>query len=133
MRYFLICVVFFISACAEQNFQFKPANNSLDAGREFIDACLKGDFERARFFMIKNNDNEQLLQKIESEYRKNDRDKREQYREASINIAEITEITDSVTIVNYKNSYDKIAKKVKVVKVQDYWLVDFAYTFNPNL
>lgn len=83
--------------------------------------------------MLKNSENEAFLKKIEADYRTNDRDRREQYREASINIAEVSDITENETIINYSNSFDKIGKKVKVVKVDNQWLVDFSYTFNPNL
>ena len=33
-----------IAACSSPTKNFTPAENGLDAGREFIDACLKGDF-----------------------------------------------------------------------------------------
>ncbi len=133
MKYLFIFLSFFYFSCSSSSVQYQQANNSLDAGREFIDACLKGDFEKARFFMLKNSENEAFLKKIEADYRTNDRDRREQYREASINIAEVSDITENETIINYSNSFDKIGKKVKVVKVDNQWLVDFSYTFNPNL
>ena len=56
-----------------------------------------------------------------------------EYGKASINIIEDAAMNDSVHIINYKNSYDNMARKVKVIKRDDKWLVDFKYTFNGNL
>ena len=105
----------------------------MDAGREFIDASLKGDFAKAFFYMLQDAENKKLLDKIETNYREKDRDGREQYRQASINIGEVTDITDKETIINYSNTYDKIGKKLKVILINNKWVVDFKYTFNPNL
>ncbi len=58
---------------------------------------------------------------------------KEQYRQASINILEERTVSDSVHIINYKNSFDNIARKVKVVDTKDGWLVDLVYTFDGNL
>ena len=115
------------------NPEYKNADNALDAGREFIDACLKGDFVKASFYMIPDDKNKDCLAKIEKQYRDKDRDGRRQYREASINIVEIANPTEAVTIINYSNSYDKIAHKIKVIQQNNKWLVDFKYTFDPNL
>ncbi len=112
---------------------YAEANNALDAGRYFIDACLKGDFEKAKYYMLPDADNQKQLQQLERAYREKDRDGRQQYREASINIAEIANLSETITIINYSNTYDKIGHKIKVVMQNNKWLVDFKYTFNPNL
>ncbi len=132
MKYLLFACVLFLGACKNSSSYSEPAS-ALDAGREFIDASLKGDFVKANFYMLQDASNKQFLDKIETDYRQKDRDGREQYRQASINIGEITEITDKETIINYSNSYDKIAYKLKVVFSNNKWQVDFKYTFNPNL
>jgi hypothetical protein len=132
MRYLLLVTILFSVACKNSN-SYQDASNALDAGREFIDASLKGDFAKAYFYMLQDAENKQFLDKVETDYRKNDRDGREQFRQASINIGEITDITDKETIINYSNSYDKIGRKIKVVYVNNKWVVDFKYTFNPNL
>lgn len=127
---FLFCMSMVF--CGSKN-TYPKAENALDAGREFIDACLKGDFTKAQFYMLPDSINSNRLQIIEAEYRLKDRDNRSQYREASINISGVEEVTENEVIVQYQNSYDKIGKKVKVVKQDNAWLVDFKYTFNPNL
>jgi hypothetical protein len=132
MKYLLLAIVLITASCKSSN-SYQEANSALDAGREFIDASLKGDFAKAYFYMLQNAENKQFLDKIETDYRQKDRDGREQFRQASINIGEITEITDKVTIINYSNSFDKIGRKIKVVYENNKWVVDFKYTFNPNL
>lgn len=132
MRYLLMIAILFSVACKSSS-SYQDASNALDAGREFIDASLKGDFAKAYFYMLQDAENKQFLDKIETDYRQKDRDGREQFRQASINIGEITDITDKETIINYSNSYDKIGRKIKVVYQNNKWVVDFKYTFNPNL
>jgi len=132
MKYLLLAFIIVASACKSST-TYQDAGSALDAGREFIDASLKGDFVKAHFYMLQDAENKQFLDKIETDYRKKDRDGREQFRQASINIGEITDITDKETIINYSNSYDRIGRKIKVVYQNNKWVVDFKYTFNPNL
>ena len=132
MKQLLLLLILFTTSCKSST-SYENASNALDAGREFIDASLKGDFAKAYFYMLQDAENKKLLDKIETDYREKDRDGREQYRQASINIGEVTDITDKETIINYSNTYDKIGKKLKVVFINNKWVVDFKYTFNPNL
>lgn len=111
----------------------EPAESALEAGREFIDACLKGNFIRAKLYMLDNTANEGFLADAEQKYRQLDRVERQQYREASIIIEQEEALDENSTIIYYKNSYDKEARKVKIVQQGKEWRVDFAYTFNPNL
>jgi len=62
MKYTLILIVALFFSCGN-NSEYPKAENALDAGREFIAACLKGDFKRANVYMLHNSANEQLLQK----------------------------------------------------------------------
>ena len=114
-------------------YNYKPATTALEGGREFIDACLKGDFEKAAFYMIEDSINTRNLVKIKNDYRLKSSDDRHNYAVASIIINSDEAIDDSTHIINYSNSYDKIARKVKVVNRDGNWLVDFKYTFNGNL
>lgn len=120
-------------ACSSPKKEFSHAENAFDAGREFIDACLKGDFEKAGFYMFKDSLNIRYLEDVENTYRKNDREGRKQLREASINIREVDDLTPYISIINYNNSFDTTAHKVKVIKQGTEWLVDLKYTYNPNL
>src|ERR1700743_428129 len=126
MKKLLFALLFLLTAC-NGNQNYKPAENALDAGREFIDACLKGDFLKASFYTVNNEENQKYLHKLEAEYRTKGRDGREQYRQASITIREVADLTENESIINYNNSYDQVAHKVKVIKQNDRGLVDLAY------
>lgn len=121
------------TACSSDKTSFPPADNSLDAAREFIDGCLKGDFDKALFYMAKDETNLQNLEKMKATYSRKSKADRKQYQQASIIIEEIDAQSDSTDIINYKNSFDRIARKVKVIKVKEGWLVDFKYTLSGNI
>lgn len=113
--------------------QYPKAEDPLDAGREFIDASLKGDFEKAKAYMLHNESNNRQFEKMVADYRQKSNEQKQQYHDASLNILEEDTVSDSVHIISYKNSFDNIARKVKVVNTSDGWLVDVSYTFSGNL
>jgi regulation of enolase protein 1 (concanavalin A-like superfamily) len=125
----LLCCTFF--SCAEKH--YTKAENALDAGREFIDGCLKGDFDQASYYMLQDDENKSLLLQQKRNYDAKSKEEKQQYNNASIIIYEDAAVNDSTHVINYQNSYDKVGRKVKVVLKNNTWLVDFKYTFNPNL
>ncbi len=127
-KYFLFLFLFCIACSSSQN-KYIKAENAFDAGREFIDGTLRGDFKKSAFYMLSDSANQQLLIVQEKEFRLKDKEGRQQLRTASINIQQVEE-TDSITsIIHYNNSYDKIEQKLKVVKQNNNWSVDFKYSF----
>jgi hypothetical protein len=129
----LILLLLVFAACTGGNDEYPKAENAFDAGREFIDGCLKGDFNRAAFYMADDAENNRDLLQIKTTYKLKSQEQKQQYYQASIIVNEDATVSDSVHIINYMNSYDKIARKVKVVLRNNTWLVDFKYTFNGNL
>lgn len=127
----LLFVLFFISCSNPKN--YVPANDAFDAAREFVGACLKGDFDKASFYMLQDEQNKALLKEKEVKYRSTTASQQRQLGEASIQNITIEEIAPTETIVYYKNSYDNIGRKVKIILSNKIWLVDFKYSFNPNL
>jgi hypothetical protein len=111
----------------------EPAATPFDAGREFIDACLKGDFERADFYMVQDAQNHQLLEEATKQYRSRTASQKQKFNEASIQNVTLENLSETELLINYSNSYDHVGRKVKVVQQNGQWLVDFKYTFNPNL
>jgi hypothetical protein len=57
---------------------------------------------------------------------------KEGYKNANIIINSTENVSDSVTIINYSNTYKKEPSKIKLVKKNNEWLVDFKYTFLEN-
>jgi hypothetical protein len=134
MRYALVMLVTLIcfTGCSTKK-NYRPAADALDAAREFIGACLIGDFEKADAYMIQDASNKQFLKEAETTYRNRTANQQKQLGEASLQNITIEEVSTTATIINYKNSADNIAHKVKAVLNNNIWLIDFKYTFNPNL
>ena len=126
----LIVALLVLHSCGSP---YPKAENAFDAGREFIDASLKGDWDKAQFYMLRNEANDKELNKLKEEYRDKSNDQKQQYHNASIIVLEENTVSDSVHIINYKNSFDSIARKLKVMQTKDGWLVDLFYTFSGNM
>ncbi len=127
---FLSSYLFFLLvACTSATKNYLAAENGLDAGREFIDACLKGDFSKANFYLIPEQQNTALLKTTEAEYRQKDKEGRQQLRTASINIKEVIEPNDSTVILQYSNSLDTTTHKSVIIKRNNQWMVDYKKSF----
>jgi hypothetical protein len=120
-------------ACKDNEVKYAKAENGLDAAREFIDALLKGDTQRAKAYMIDDEENNNTLSKLHRQLRARSTDDREGYKDASIMIGETEQISETEMIIHYKSSYDRIARKVKVINTKGEWKVDLKYTLDPNL
>ena len=112
---------------------YPKAENALDAGREFIDAFLEGDTERAEYYMLKDEQNDNLLHKLHRQLRTKSREDQVGYKNSSIIIGDVDNVSENEVIIQYKSSYDKEGRKIKVVNEDGEWLVDLKYTFNPNM
>jgi hypothetical protein len=120
----LFALLCFLAACGNRQPQYPPAENALDAGRDFIESCLQGDFGRAAFYLEPGDKNKEKLDLIEGLYRQKDREGRQQYRQASINLSEVKEISADTTLIHYSNSFDKIPDSLMVVCKGQQWLVN---------
>ncbi len=125
-------ILFFFYSCNNSSDYQKP-ESALDAGREFIQHSLKGKFETAKKYMYQDDENKYWLQQVINQYNKTNEEEKSNLSKASINIAEVADVNDSVTVINYSNSYKKSGTKVKVIKKNGEWMVDFKYTFSGNL
>lgn len=123
---FITCGLIALLGCSTQQ-SLSPADNALDAGREFIDAQLKGDFAKAAFYMLEEPSQQAWLKTAEENYRKLDRGGRQQSREASINIAGVEEKHTDTTLIRYSFSFDTTPKTLLVVKNNQQWKALPAY------
>lgn len=131
MKRIVLFTLILLSACGGKQKDYNKAENALDAGREFIGACLFGDFSKAAFYLVPGNNNESKLKTLEKNYREKDKEGRQQYRSASINISEVTDINADTTIIKYSNSYDKLPETIQVVRHNGNWLVNLTDIHNP--
>lgn len=125
-----IILLLVIAGCGEQ--YEKPAD-AIDCGRQFIDAIFKGNFKRARQLMVQDDQNLDLLNKrLAKDFHDRSSLDRNQLRNASIVINEIDNVSDTVTIINFLNSYDNKTAVLKVVNRGGDWQADLKYTFSGN-
>lgn len=130
-----IVAFFFIVLLAKCTQKKQLPNTDMEVARSFIDAVKQGHFKDAADLMIKDEENEQALIKLEQQEHSIPKEDAEKYKSSDIIIGEVTPVVnDSVTIISYSNSYNIENKsKVKVVKVNGQWLIDLKYTFSGNM
>ncbi|HQR94924.1 MAG TPA: hypothetical protein PLZ97_16340, partial [Sediminibacterium sp.] len=120
----------FAISCSNKQVPLLPAENAFDAGREFIDANLKGNFQKAAFYMVADEKNKQFLAIAEKDYRQKDKEGRQELRTASINLEKVEDLDQSQSIIYFSNSFDKKPQKIKVIKTNQGWLVDYKFSFS---
>ena len=120
-------LLFCLYACNED--KKEPASeNDVDAVRNFIQAALEGNYEKAKTFMLSDSVSMERMGNIE---RVNlSPDEKRGLASASINVHDISRRNDSTTIVIYSNSFKNNWDTLKAVKVKGQWLVDFNYLFD---
>ncbi len=109
-------------------------NTDLEVATRFIREIQQNHFRDARKLLLVNETNLQYIDRFETHFHSRSAAELDQYRDAEIIVNEVSNVNDSVTIVNYSNSFNKAEKnKLKVVRVNGQWLVDLQYTFSGNL
>jgi Domain of unknown function (DUF4878) len=121
----------FFCACGNNDKNAPASENDVDAARNFIQSALNGDYRKAKSFMVQDSLNIQLLNAVEDNYQhRTSREDKRGYRESSINVHDIRPVSDSVSIVQYSNSFKKEKDSLKVVKLNGQWLIDLKYSFH---
>ncbi|MEO8406631.1 MAG: hypothetical protein ABI480_18610 [Chitinophagaceae bacterium] len=116
-----------IYACNNADKQAGKSENDVDAARNFIQAGLDHNYDKARTYMLQDKINQQRMDAAERIPMSDER--RKGLAGASINIHSVNKINDTSTIVIFSNSYVNKWDTLRVVKQNDNWLVDFNYYF----
>ncbi len=128
---FAIVWIVLLSSCNNKN---TVPNTDIEVARAFIKNILENNFKEAETFVLIEETNKQYFDLFKKEYESKSREDLDNYRNADIIINEISPLNDSVSIVNYSNSFKKDkSNKLKMVRVNGQWLVDLKYTFSGNL
>lgn len=127
--FFSVCVLF---SCTGNQDSKRP-ESALETGRDFIRASLDGKFDKAMPLLLQDSQNLQLFDTYKMYYDRLPADKKLNYQKASYNINKYDDLNDSVTIINYSNSYMNKPMEIKLVKNNKLWHVDFKYTYSGNL
>lgn len=125
-------VAFFLWSC-QTGEQYEKALDPLEGGRNFIENLQQGDIKKAHFYMVSDPENESYFKKMSDSYFSLDKEGRQQLRQASIQINEVSAIDSTITIINYQTSHDTKAHKIKVMQTPEGWKVDLKYSYGPNL
>lgn len=125
----IIAISLALYSCNDQK---NVPNTDIEVARAFINDILHNNFKEAEKLVLKEDTNEQFLEQFK-EYESKSNES-ENYKDADIIINEITPVNDSITIINYSNSFKKDkSNKLKMVRVDGQWLVDLKYTFSGNM
>lgn len=126
---FLFCIAIATSFACNNNSGFTKAEDAQDAGREFIRASLDGDYEKAKFYMLKDEDNLMILDGWKKGFAAYSKEEVKKFKDADIRPANIQALNDSTTIYTYSNTYTRDTTTLKIVRVKNEWLVDLKQTF----
>lgn len=129
-KMFLICfmILLFYASCSDGNTINR--SDAVEAGREFIDASLKGNYDVAKKYILTDSVNMEYFTGLENFNRKLSPQEKDGYKNANIIIDSIQNISDSVTVINYSNTFKKSPSKIKLIKINKEWFVDFKFTFS---
>ena len=126
----LFTVVAALAVFSSCNDKRTNPTTDIDVARAFIKDILQNDFKDAKTFVLDEEMNNQYFELSKKNFEHKSKEELKEYKEADIIVNELTAVNDSVTIINYSNTYKKESKgKVKVVRVNGQWLVDLKYTF----
>ncbi len=125
-KYFLFVIVVALFACNSQ--EHKRPNTAMDVGRDFIRSTLDGDFVVAETLLIKDTQNVQIFDRYKNYYKNFDAAQKQGYKKASYEINNFNELNDSTVIIDYSNSFMHQSQKIRLIKKDAIWAVDFKYT-----
>jgi hypothetical protein len=112
---------------------FRKPEDALDAGREFIRSVLDGDYKKAELYVLPDEEDIRIFTRYRDYMKKRPGEELAALKSASIIINKVQELNDSVSIINYANSFAKKPVEIKVIRQEGEWWIDFSYTFSGNL
>jgi len=132
LNYCCLFLLLCLTACNSDDRQSTSttSDSDIDAARNFIQAALVGDFEKAKNFMVNDSLNHEDLNAIQRLNERLTKVEKEKYQEASIRIHQNRKLNDSTSIIYYSNSYKNKTDSLKVIRANGEWLVDFKYIFH---
>lgn len=131
-RSILLSIMLIFLSC-NSNEKQSPQTDT-ETATTFIRDVLNNNLSDAETFLLQDEANGQYFESFKQQYSKKDKAELEKFKAADIIINEISNVSDTVTIVNYSNSYKKDVKnKIKLVRINGKWLIDLKYTFSGNM
>ncbi len=125
--FLFIALLFFSCNSNDENSELISENDA-DAARNFIRSALDGRWDDARKFMLQDSINLQLLERTVDMYHMQPKEEKRSYRESTIRFYNTREVSDSISIINYSNTYKNVRDSLKVVRTNGKWLIDLKYS-----
>jgi len=130
MKLKLFTAIFLLLLLGSCNNKRTNPTTDIDVARAFIKDILENDFKDAKRFLLDDETNNQYFELSKKNFGQKTKEELKEYKDADIIVNELTSLNDSITIINYSNSYKKESKgKVKVVRINGQWFVDLKYMF----
>jgi hypothetical protein len=123
--FFVIITIVFIGCNSSEK---KQPSTSIDVGRNFIRATLDGDFVQAETLLLKDSTNAEFFNSYKRLYNNFTPDQKRAYKNSSYNINSLVDVNDSTVLIEYSNTYMNKPNKIKVVRQNLLWNIDFKYT-----
>lgn len=106
---------------------------AVETGRDFIRATLDGDFPSAEKLLLNDPRNTELFDSYKGFYERLPAEKKAAYKNASYNINTFRDLNDSVSLINYSNTYMNQPMNIKIVRRDKVWRIDFKYTSEDSI
>jgi hypothetical protein len=129
----LLLLTLFTTLLACNSKTEKAPVTDVEVATAFVRNILDNKFNEAEQYLLNDETNTEMFKRFEQQYKQKDQKVLEKYKDADIIVNELVPVSDSVSIFNYSNSYLKEVKtKLKLVRPEKKWLIDFKYTFSGN-
>ncbi|MEO5562566.1 MAG: hypothetical protein ABIR18_04005 [Chitinophagaceae bacterium] len=122
-------LLFFACSCNNNDSAPDTSESDINAATNFIRSALDGKFNEAKQYMLQDSSNIQYMDVAERNYERAPAETITSYKESSITIYKVDPLNDSTTVVVYFNSFKKDHDTLKVLKVNERWLVDLKYLY----
>ena len=103
--------------------------NSVDAARDFVRSALDGKFREARAYLLEDSVNTNYMDVAERSYLRSSQEVKDGYRTSTIYIHKVDSLNENTSIVVFSNSYKNNHDTLKLLKVNNQWLVDIKYLY----
>lgn len=128
--FFVAALLLLLASCNDKK---TVPNTDMDVARAFIRDIMDNNFSDAQPLMLTDNVNQGYLDVTKRKLGSFGQAELDGYKNADIIFNQVSNLNDSVTIIDYSNSYKRNdPDKVKMVRVNGQWLVDLKYTFIAN-
>lgn len=122
-----ISIALLLSGCAEPQ-GFRQPEDGLEAAREFIRATLDGDYGKAEMYVARNEQDMELFARWREHMRRQPEKERLGLKSSTILIQSVETPNDSLTIVQYSNSFHREPTRIVVARRNGVWGVEFRET-----